>query len=967
MQGQPPDPGAGAGGDRSSGDAPDLIGRISAAYAASAGGGDSASPHFSGRVIGSYRLLRRLSRGGMGDVYRAERADGAYEAAVAVKLLRAGVDAETLAARFRRERQILARLDHPHIARLLDGGSSVEGVPYLVMELVDGEPLVAFAERRDLDLAACLELFVTVCNAVAYAHRNLVVHRDLKPVNILVTADGTVKLLDFGISKLLEDGEETDALTRTGLLPMTPAYAAPEQVLGEPVTTATDVYVLGVVLYELLTGGRPHERDTRPWTTLAGAVETETTVRPSEVLRRRGGAPRIQRAARALRGDLDTIVLTALQRQPDRRYPTADALAEDLVRYRDGQPIRARPDTAGYRLGKFLQRHRLGVVAAALVLLALTAGLAAALWQAREARAEARRAAAVQTFLVDIFRANTSRQPDPVRARQTTARELLDLGAARIDSAMEVAPSTKLTMTRLLGELYHELAVDEEAVRLRGQAADLARRVHGESSIELAAALVDLADSLHASTQVGRRQEVLREATAILDRRGTGATALRRGLLVQQAQHALSSDLPAALDYAERAVELYDRAGRSAGLAEALYLRGVAQYFSGSDRRSAASFRRAVEVSRAVQGFPNPEIPRYYTWLGDIQFRLLDFRGAEQSQRRALIAAHEVNGEAHVDTLQTTMRLGRLLCGTGRVAEGLELLRRARDLALETRGAHDPFHTPQALLEHGFCLARGGRLREGLAGMEEALTDWRESRPGTAYLAHILESVADTLVEMGRDDRAEAMLDEAARVREQAGQASRTPTWNFHVATRIRLALSRGRSGAAEDLLDAFVVEGARVSPPSSLSGIARELLEAEVGQVANAKGAVKAARSVRQAIEARSLEDYLGLYLASAHLILGQEALRQGRPREARLWLERALDARAATLLPQSVQIAEAQIALAECLLELGRVEEAHRLAEQARAVHAAHGVLAEHHVEALRSLTSRLQRPVLVTGQGP
>lgn len=953
MKDRPPEPEAATGGDPSSEDAVDLIERVAAAYATSAHGDDTVGSHLVGRVIGSYRVLRRLSRGGMGDVYRAERADGAYDAAVAVKLLRAGVDAETLAARFRRERQILARLNHPNIARLLDGGSSADGIPYLVMELVDGESLIAYADGHGLDLDARLDLFATVCDAVAYAHRNLVVHRDLKPANILVTADGTVKLLDFGIGKLLEDDGDA-GLTRTGLLPMTPAYAAPEQVLGEPVTTATDAYALGVVLYELLTGSRPHDRDTRPLTALAGAVETEVTTRPSETLRRRGGDSRTQRTARALRGDLDTIVLAALRRRPERRYPSADALAEDLRRYREGRPIRARPDTAGYRARKFLRRHRLGVAAAGLVVLALTTGLTAALWQAREARDEARRAAAVQAFLIDIFRANTSRQPDPVRARRTTARELLDLGAERIESSLEVAPATRLTMTRVLGELYQELAVDERAVRLRRQAVDLARRVHGPASIELAAALVDLAESLHASTQVEQRQGVLDEAAGILDELGPEDSPLRRRLLVQQAQHALSSDLPAALDYAERAVELYAGAASSESFAEALYIQGVARYMSGSDEAAVAALRRAVEVSNAAQGFPNPSSPRYYSWLGDLQFRLLDIRGAEESHRQALIAARAVNGESHVDTLQTKLRLGRILCGTGRVREGRELLRQARDLALETRGPQDPFHTPQALLEHGFCLARSGRLQQGLADMEAGLADWRESRPGTVYLAHMLESVAGSLVETGRDGRAEELLDEAARVREEAGQARRTPTWNFHVATRIRLQLARGRSDRAEELLKEFVVED-RAGRSTSLSQIARWILAAEVLQAAgDDSGAAARARRVRRTIEAAGVEDYLALQLAEADLVLGRAELRRGSPRAARPWLERALEARTAILLPESVRIAEAQVALAACLQELGHTAEARALIEGARSIHAAHESVAEHYVEGLRSVAS-------------
>ncbi|HEY6320772.1 MAG TPA: serine/threonine-protein kinase, partial [Thermoanaerobaculia bacterium] len=272
-----------------------------------------------GTTVGAWRVVSLLGRGGMGEVYLADRTDPAFAQRVALKVIKRGMDSQAIVRRFVRERQILARLDHPNLAHLLDGGTGPDGRPYFALEWVDGEPITAWCRRRDLDLDGRLRLMQTVCLAVASAHHRLVVHRDLKPANILVTEDGTPKLLDFGIAKLLEDDEAAGlTLTQLGARPLTPAYAAPEQILGEPVSTATDVYALGVMLYELITGALPHRRDQRALEALASAVEHETVERPSTALRRPGDRARL---ARRVAGDLDLIVMTAVRRDPARRYP----------------------------------------------------------------------------------------------------------------------------------------------------------------------------------------------------------------------------------------------------------------------------------------------------------------------------------------------------------------------------------------------------------------------------------------------------------------------------------------------------------------------------------------------------------------------------------------------------------------------------------------------------------------------
>jgi eukaryotic-like serine/threonine-protein kinase len=362
----------------------------------------SVADQFVGQQVGSYRITEEIGSGGMGAVYKAARADDQYRTEVAIKLIKRGMDTDAVLRQFRNERQILANLQHPNIARLLDGGSTDTGLPYFVMEYIDGKPINLYCDEHNLTTLERLELFRTVCAALSYAHRNLVIHRDLKPSNILVTADGIPKLLDFGIAKLLhgETGATMTVATAVELRAMTPEYASPEQVRGEAITTSSDVYSLGVLLYELLTGHRPYRFKTRRPEEVARVIsevepqrpsdsiadlrirDTETTTNPQPTV----GNPK------SLRGDVDNIVLKALRKQPERRYSSVEQLSEDIRRHMEGLPVSARKDTVGYRTQKFIQRHRAGVVAGSLVLAALIAGMATTLWQVRVARSERARA-----------------------------------------------------------------------------------------------------------------------------------------------------------------------------------------------------------------------------------------------------------------------------------------------------------------------------------------------------------------------------------------------------------------------------------------------------------------------------------------------------------------------------------------------------------------------------------------------
>jgi non-specific serine/threonine protein kinase/serine/threonine-protein kinase len=349
-------------------------------------------PPLEGRRIGAYRILGEIGRGGMGVVYRAVRADDAFQKTVALKVVRGQGGWSDVEHRLERERHILARLQHPNIAAVFDGGTTEEGQPYLVMELVEGRPITEYCAANALGTRARLEMVRAVCDAVQYAHRNLVVHRDLKPGNILVGDDGRPKLLDFGIAKLLAAGVDPDVAPTATMLPMmTPEYASPEQVRGETVTTSSDIYSLGVVLYELLTGQRPYAVQTDSLEGIVRAVCDSAPPLPSTVVGR-GDAPTRPALRGELRGDLDTIVLKALRKEPSRRYLTAQDLSEDIRRHLEGRPVLARADTLGYRVLKFTRRHKGAVAAAALVMMSLVGGIVATARQARIAEANRLRA-----------------------------------------------------------------------------------------------------------------------------------------------------------------------------------------------------------------------------------------------------------------------------------------------------------------------------------------------------------------------------------------------------------------------------------------------------------------------------------------------------------------------------------------------------------------------------------------------
>lgn len=476
-----------------------------------------------GKIFGHYKIIREIGRGGMGSVYLAVRNDDQFNKRVAIKLLRRGMDSEDILKRFRNEERILAALEHPNIARLIDAGITDDGLPYFVMEYIEGESLDKYCDENDLTTNERLELFQKVCSAVQYAHQNLIVHRDLKPSNIFVTNKGEPKLLDFGIAKLLNPEllSNTIAPTATFVRLMTPDYASPEQIRGRTITTASDIYSLGILLYKLLTGELPyHFQDSSPQEIERVVCEKQPT-KPSEVISEKTGKDNLKskiQNPKSLRGDLDNIILMALRKEPSRRYQSAAAFSEDIRRHLAGLPVLARPNTLGYRLSKFITRHKVSVAAACLILLSLISGIFISVRQARIASREEAKAKTVNEFLQNLLNAsNPQIAASRTNGHDTTVKELLDVAAQKLETEeLSNQPEVKAELKRIIGISYLEQGQYEAAQKSLEAALKLKTEIYGENSPETLQTLVALASLWLATGKNEEADKFYRQRLSIL-------------------------------------------------------------------------------------------------------------------------------------------------------------------------------------------------------------------------------------------------------------------------------------------------------------------------------------------------------------------------------------------------------------------------------------------------------------------
>jgi eukaryotic-like serine/threonine-protein kinase len=767
---------------------------------------DEAEAPAAGQRLGAWTLQSPIGSGGMGEVWRALRSDGLYTGFAAVKLQRQGrTAAPDHDARFAREAQFLARVSHPHVAQLLDAGVTPSGTRYLVLEYVQGAAIDRWCDDRRLDIDARLHLFMQVCEAVAFAHAQQVVHRDLKPSNILVSEPGHAKLLDFGVAKLLDEAPLSE-LTRIGAAGLTPEYAAPEQVEGQAVSPATDVYSLGVLLFVLLAGQRPYGGpDSTPAQLARAIVETEP-------LRLSRAAPAPQRAR--LRGDLERIVDKALRKRPAERYANAQALADDIARHLRHEPVLARVPTLAYRATKFARRHWVPLAAAAVlavalaagggeaaalvIALAMAAGISATLWQARKARQEARTALAeaaksqaIKNYVVDLFNtADTGDETDAGQRLDLSVRSLVHDGGERLLQDRALPAPVRLELLGLLGRLNFDLGNGKLAQRLGEPALALARELHGADSVQALRARVTLAEIAPAIGQAKEGLKRLDEAIAAVER--------------------CAPDAPIRT---------------SAAYAEALAQAGA---LNNNDIGDLPAARRRLEAATALFKAHHPhhrQRSNAHSWLGDTLQQQSDFEGAEREYVAAAACIDSARGDratnlAHLQQARATLhlRLGEYVSAVPLLEEALQLL----------EGAKGPGHKltqqPRGLLAR--ALHQIGRRDEGYAMVETI----RSSIPAEAYGgkgAH--RDFIDIAVAQMADDENDTARCREATTALLARSPAGSPAAGSWTGLLGEVAREEGRLEEARGLLDEGLAITAKALGEKSPNADRMRVVRAEV------------------------------------------------------------------------------------------------------------------------------------------
>lgn len=775
-----------------------------------------------GQRLGAYRILRRLGSGGMGDVYLAERADEEYHQQVAIKLVRAGAFTPQILGRLRTERQILARLQHPNIARLLDGGRAPDGTPYLVMEYIDGEPIDIHCDRRRLTLPQRIELVRTVCAAVHYAHQNLIVHRDLKPNNILITTSGEVKLLDFGIAKLLDTrhSAHTLAVTHIDYRVMTPAHASPEQVRGDGITTASDIYVLGVLLFELLSGRKPFQLVGSRLTDMERIICEQEPPLPSAMVERSAQeSPELiddivtcrsttrSRLEKDLRDDLDNIVMMAMRKDPARRYHSAEQLSADLERHLQGQPVLATRDSWPYRTGKFVSRHRWAVIASAAAVLLLTGFAIVTFVQARRiaherdvVAAERSRAEQISSFLVELFELS---DPSKSRGNQVTARELLDIGSRRVRVGLADQPETRATLLGTIGRVYSSLGLYGDSVSLLEEALKSRIAIYGPKHEQVAEAMVAIGSALCEQGKLDECEHQLRGALA-MQQELLGPTAVEIApTLMEYAKLTLARG---SIDIAERyyteSLDLYRRHGQERTTQAASVMNGLAGLYAyrGDYAKAEDLYRTALDIDRQTLGQDHPQVAMHVHDLAvqlQMQGKMAD---AEPLYIESTDMLKRILGPTHPHTLDALANYGRFLRRKGDLDRAESVLHDVLVNDRIARGERHPF------IGHDLVSLANVRLdRANYQGAEQdlkaALDIYKESLPPDhPYVASALSALGRAQLGEGHTAEAEATLRNALAMAEKSLESDSGPVMVVKGALGQALYAQR-RAGEAVPLL----------------------------------------------------------------------------------------------------------------------------------------------------------------------
>lgn len=802
-----------------------------------------------GSRIGPYLIQSLLGRGGMGSVWLAQRDDGQLQQHVAIKLLAGALPSAEALQRFAQERQILVRLAHPNIARVLDAGN-VDGVPWFAMEHVVGTPLDEYAQSQALDLHTRLALFAKVAAAVQFAHQNLVVHRDLKPSNILVDAAGEPRLLDFGVAKLLDAGSELTA----SRAPLSMAYAAPEQILGQPITTATDIYSLGVILYELLSGSRPHHARNSSLALLQAITDTDPQP-PSRVLAGTGTT----RGARQLRGDLDTIILTCLQRDPTRRYGSVQALLQDIDAYLRQLPIRARPDSWRYRSSKFIRRNPLGVIFGTLALVAVLGLSLYSLLKAREAELErsmaidqAQRANAVQDLLIGLFE---QQRPDASGGANISARDLLDRAERTLQLRTNLPAQTQAALLRTLGELRYDLGDFAGALKLNEQSLALAAAQHGESSAPYGVVLVARADSRQLLGESAPAMADCDQALPLLlDAPVQDSDATRALLVCAEVRRWQDQDDAAAALVTQASLRIRAQSPSDPELRKKVLRERAMQASEHGDHLSALElFSQLIEELRVHPSSRPSELATALHSRAISAEALGRSQDAVNDYREALELHQRIFGPGHILSIQTQSALAAQLHEIGASEQAQQMGDAALEQARQSLGSRDP-QLPillnqaaiQAYMRQDYAAA--APLLEEAIALNTRL--YNSDHGDTLALLNNLSSIQRML---GRFDAARASANEV--LTRLAGDATRS--YNERQAHARLAFIAQATGDASEQAAQAnWILSTLAEVPATIVSELHEALAELAIAQVRQGQNTL--ALATAQRLETATRKDFV-------------------------------------------------------------------------------------------------------------
>lgn len=804
-----------------------------------------------GARVGAYRIVRPIGRGGMATVYLAQRDDGQFEQQVALKILEPSGNSTDLIQRFEQERQILASLQHSNIARLLDGGITSTGEPYVAMDYIDGDRIDIYCDTNRLSIKARLKLFLKIVSAVQYAHKNLVVHRDIKPANILVDRNGEPKLLDFGIAKLLDSQAMPHAspATRSSVAPMTPEYASPEQILGEPVTTASDVYQLGHLFYLLIAARSPYRFEKLSHAGTVEAICRQDPIPPSTAVMlddsedgipdpvmtsdsiSRDRSTTTQRLAKILAGDLDNVALMALRKEASRRYESAGDLGADIERYLRAQPLAARPSTINYRLSKFINRHAIGVAISVLAIIGTAVG--AAFYTVRitsernRAELEAQKAEQVSDFLTRLFRVS---DPSEARGALVTARELLDRGAERIEDELAEQPDVKGSLLSTIGQTYFGLGLYESAEQTLSRAVDLQRSVHGADHRDTLSSLNHLGNVYRARGQYGRAETLLREV--YLSRR-----------------HLDGDEHPQTLAVLNNV--------------------GLSVWRQGKFDEAEVIFAQVLDARQRILGEDHPDVVHSVTNLANVRFMRGDYSEAAAAYARSIELGTRVLGEDHPSTMDALNNLAMTYEQQLRLEEAGALLDKVIGLRSRVLG---PAHARTLSARHNLATVQWkmGRHEAAHRQFEDVLDSRRQvlgsDHPETLWSQR---NLAGVYRDLGCLEDSENLYRETLQTRSRILGPMHPDTLNSRQDLAELLEVSK-RYEEAEALIRE-ALHGYRVTQDGGTDDIFR--LESDLGQLL-----MKAGRLEESEQLLASAVEGVRESLPNEYLLLSQVLARYGR-----------------------------------------------------------------------------------------